>query len=189
MAGTVWPGTAIASPRTLKIPSWSSFRWGSPASSWSARTGAAGRGPFALAEATFSSPVGGSSGSGSTPSPRWPKRGPASVSPSVTAWCGRATGSRTMREPWKRKRRARALRGFVEAGGRRPLQHPGDQVGVGPAPGTADRHVDAVGVEPLAIGRGKSLPFGHGAVPDLPAPGADELVVGGDPRAVGAVVG
>src|SRR5207244_576236 len=70
----------------------------------------------------------------------------------------------------------------------RPLEHLSDQVGVGLAPGAADGHVDAVGIEPARVGGSQFLPFGDGAVRDLPAAGADEFVVGRYPRAVGAVV-
>src|SRR6266853_566135 len=108
-----------------------------------------------------------------------------------TAWPGTATASprRSPTPSWSLFPSG-SRGGFsfapTEAGSRRPLEHPGDQVGVGLPPDAADGHVDAVGVEPAGIGSGKTLPFGHGAVPELPATGADEVVVGSDPRAVGA---
>src|SRR5207245_2359906 len=106
---------------------------------------------------------------GSMRCPRWPGRAPGSASPSATAWFAAATASRMARrrnglsptrpraEPpggrkrplylWKIPTTSR-LRGAVQAGGRRPLEHLSDQVGVGLAPGAADGHVDPVGVEP-----------------------------------------
>src|SRR5438094_9177910 len=85
-ARTAWPGTATASAGRSKNPSLHFFRWENRASSCCGPKAAASRRRSISGAATCWSPAARRSATGTIRSRRWRRRGPASASPTGTAW-------------------------------------------------------------------------------------------------------